>query len=112
MMHAHRQGTGGIADECVEHGLAGKHQMAAELLEQLRPAAVAIAVRIHQPLLRGRQHSLQVDEQLVLDEVGMHVPWPPTHIFLLKPRHRVADRCLDLPLRFERFQNNLPPHRR
>jgi len=30
--------------------------------------------------------------------VGMHVPGAATHVFLLKPRHGVADRSLDLTL--------------
>jgi hypothetical protein len=42
-----------IAHQRFEHRPAGEHQMAAELLEQLRAAAVAVAVavRLDQPLL-------------------------------------------------------------
>ena len=97
-MHAHGLGTGGIANERVEHVLAGKHEMAAELLEQFRPPAVPVAVPIHEPLLRRRQHALQVNKQLVVDEVGMHVPGAAAHVFLLKPRYGIADRSLDLAL--------------
>ena len=108
VMHAHGLGTGGIANERVEHGLAGKHEMAAELLEQFRPPAVPVAVRIHEPLLRRRQNSLQVNEQLVVDEVGMHVPGATAHVFLLKPRHGIADRSLNLTLRFQSVHAKLP----
>jgi hypothetical protein len=111
-MHAHGLGTGGIANERVEHGLAGKHEMAAELLEQFRPPAVSVAVRIHQPLLRRRQHSLQVNKQLVVNEVGMHVPGATAHVFLLKPRHGIADRSLNLALRFQSVHAKLPSVRK
>ena len=58
MMHAHRLLPRGIANERLEQRLAGHDQMAAKLFEQFRTAAVAFAVRIHQPLLRGCQDTL------------------------------------------------------
>lgn len=111
VMDAHGLGTGGVANERVEHGLAGKHEMAAELLEQFRPPTVSVAVPIHEPLFGRRQHSLQVNKQFVVDEVGMHVPGAAAHVFLLKPCHGIADRSLDLTLRFQSVHAELPSAR-
>lgn len=101
VMHAHRLLPRGIANERLEQRLAGNDQMATKLLEQFCTAAVAFAMRIHQPLLRGCQHTLQMNEEFVFDQVSVHMPRAATHEFLLEPRHGVTDCGLDLSLRFQ-----------
>jgi hypothetical protein len=39
-----------------------------------------------------------VHEQLIFNEVGMHMPGATAHVFLLESRHGVTDRRLDLTL--------------
>ena len=92
--------AGSLADERLEHGAAGTEQVAAQLLEQFGAPAIAVAARmpLDEPLLGRGEHSLEVDEQAVVDEVGMHVARPPAHELLLEARYGVAHGGLDFAL--------------
>ena len=55
-------------------------------------------MRLDEPLFDRREHSLQVYEQLVVDQARMDVARTTAHIFLLEPRNDIADGGLDLSL--------------
>jgi hypothetical protein len=75
--------------------------MAAELFEKVGTPAIAVGriAGFDQSLFGGTEHALKVDEEFVVDEMGVDILRPATHEFLLKSGDQVADCRLNLSLR-------------
>jgi hypothetical protein len=100
-LERHRGRAGRFADQFLEHGPSGEHELAAELFEEFGAFAVAAALPLDQPLLGGGEHAFEVDEEPVFNQMGVDVAGATAHELLLKPRDGVADGRLDLALRLD-----------
>src|SRR5690606_31562245 len=68
------------------------------LLDQVSPPLRR--KRPGQMLFCGSQHTLQADDEEILQKVCVDVPGTASHVFLFKTGNPFANGCLDFPLRF------------